>query len=474
MKLQYFALLIAIFFTSDVVSSSVNRPIHLERSLRVHKQRNQKIEERGMISAATEKFKSMFTPSNIPTSMLDKWVTQQKSPKDVFIRLKLNNARTRLFEDPQFSTWVKYLTKRSDRFLGETILTTLKSKYSDDLLSQMVISAKKITSTQVIATKVQNAQLSMWRKARKPADKVFNLLQLEKTGEHVFNIPEFTMWTKYVKKLEGSNADKVIFATLSTHHADDALSSMLIAAKKIPDPEHTFSKLRTEQIQSWLRKEKSADDVFMLLQLNKADDKLFGSSEFALWSKYLDDIKDPNKEKTILATLSAHYNDKAMLKLINAAKDNPAMNGVVTTLETAQTKKWLAAGTSPDKVFKFYQLDQVGDKLLASPQLRSWVTYMQRFNAANPTKEPTTQLGTFRKVFGDEDLAQILIKAKGVDETKDIASKLLKEQIDYWLKSKQKVKNVGQWLGMTKEKPSDIEKAAYNYYHELFMKQAFV
>ncbi|OWZ12206.1 Avirulence (Avh) protein [Phytophthora megakarya] len=268
--------------------------------------------------------------------------------------------------------------------------------------------------------------------------------------------------------------DKVILGTLSSHYQDDVLSQMLIAAKKKPETKEMATTLQIEQLQTWLSKKTPADDVFALLQLNKADDKLFDSPQFALWSKYLDDLSGPNKETTMIATLSTHYADEAMIKLINAAKDNPAMKGMATKLEGAQHKKWIAAGTSPVDVFKFYQLDRAGDSLFTSPQFDTWVTYLKRFNAANPKKEPTSQFGTFRKVYGDEDLAKILIKAQGVDKTKDIATKLQEEQIIYWLKSKQKVRDVQKWLGVDKNTASALETAAYKKYEGIYLDQPLV
>ncbi|OWY90964.1 RxLR effector protein [Phytophthora megakarya] len=121
---------------------------------------------------------------------------------------------------------------------------------------------------------------------------------------------------------------------------------------------------------------------------------------------------------------------------------------------------------SPVDVFKFYQLDKAGDSLLSSPQLNTWISYMNKFNSANPSMEKATQLGIFTQVYGNERLAQILIKAQNVDSTKTAAVKFQKMQINYWLKSKQKATDIMTWLGMTKENPSAIEKLAFKYYNE--------
>ncbi|OWZ05107.1 RxLR effector protein [Phytophthora megakarya] len=192
-----------------------------------------------------------------------------------------------------------------------TMLSTLPIHYKEDVLILLLISAMKIPSTPDLAIKLQAEQLRVKYKNGESSGDVFNLLQLNKAGNKNFYSSEFPVWSKYVRR----------------------------GRQKISSTENSATQLQAEQLQIWLRKRKSGDDVFALLQLNKVDDKLFGIPEMALWSKYIDDLEISNKEPSMLSIFKTHNSEEAMIKLVNSPKVPLGMKTTVTGVAAGKMKE---------------------------------------------------------------------------------------------------------------------------------------
>ncbi|OWZ19826.1 Avirulence (Avh) protein [Phytophthora megakarya] len=336
------------------------------------------------------------------------------------------------------------------------MLATLSTHYKEDALTQLLIAARKNPSTEDLVITLQAEQLRIKYNNRESYGDVFNLLKLNKAGNQLFDNPDFPVWMKYVRR----GRVETIFPILSTYYTDDVLAQLFIAAKKISGTENIATKLQAEQLQIWLRKQKSADDVFTLLQLNKVDNKLFDTPEFALWSKYIDDLKISNKESAMLSILKTHYSEEAMIKLVHSRKAPLGMKSTVMGVDGGKMQEWLKAGTFPDDVFKAYELNKAGDDLLISPQLDRWASYVSKFNYENPSKK-TAMVDTLTHYYGDENLAQMLIAAKGVVKTESIATDLQIMQLKYWLRMKEDPQLVYNWMGIADRGPDDVERKLF-------------
>ncbi|OWZ17527.1 Avirulence (Avh) protein [Phytophthora megakarya] len=405
-----------------------------------------------MIIAAKQAPETKTMATGLQNEQIRLWQADKKSADDVFNLLQLNKVDDNLLANSEFAVWINYLDGLKLPTKDWIIWSTISSHYTDDVLSRMLIAAKDGPDTKIMATKLQADQVANWLSQHLPADDVFTLLQLNKATGNQLDIREFMLWSKYLDDLEIPNKEATMVSTMSAHYKDDVVSQMLIAAKKTANTENIATKLQAEQLRVWLSKKKSADDVFKLLQLNKADDTLFDSSEFTLWSKYLDDldVKFPSKELTMVSTISTYYSDETAAKLVIYGKNKAGLENLATSLESTQTNKWLEGGISPENVFRFYQLDKAGDSLLASPQLNTWVTYMNKFNSENPSVKKTTVFGTFTQIYGDERLAKILIAAEGVEKTKKLATDFQMAQIKYWLRNNQSPENVFRFYQLDK------------------------
>ncbi|KAG3109272.1 hypothetical protein PI125_g11065 [Phytophthora idaei] len=316
----------------------------------------------------------------------------------------------------------------------EPTISTLKTYYGDEALSQVINAAQKNPSTQTLATELQTRQLQYWLNDRRAPADVLKLLGLTKTGDNLFDNPQFVTWLIYVADYNSKNSRKAIprISILTSNYGDDALSKMVVEAKKTSSTATIAAKLQAEQIQHWLDIQKSPGDVFKFLALNKAGDKLLDNPQFSAWVKYVDDLNKANidEKTTLMSVLATHYNSEGLVNILKAATNVPASSKVVKRLKTEQ--KWLTKDTL-DELFKRLKLDKAGNDVLINPQLKTWISYMKEYNMANP-KYQTTLIGTLVKNYGDENLAKILEAATKVKSMASTAKILQNEQFQLWMK----------------------------------------
>ncbi|OWY95875.1 Avirulence (Avh) protein, partial [Phytophthora megakarya] len=193
-----------------------------------------------------------------------------------------------------------------------------------------------------------------------------------------------------------------------------------------------------EQLQKWLNNDKSADAVFTRLHLHQAGKRLFSNPQFATWLQYADDLsaKHPTKDIPAIGTLSRQYDDKTLYKMIKVAKMAPTTKELATKLQAEQLQHWVSTRKSADDVFRLFKLDKAGRTIFSNPEFVTWTKYVDDLNAKHP-EEPTSMVPTLTKYFNDDDTVFKMIEtAKGVEETKNIATKVETEWLVSWLQSR--------------------------------------
>ncbi|KAL3659165.1 hypothetical protein V7S43_015744 [Phytophthora oleae] len=183
------------------------------------------------------------------------------------------------------------MTKSHPNNPEAAMLTTLMSKYSDDVLTQMIVKAKSATDTKEIATKMQTEQLRLWAKQEKSSDDVFNFFKLNKvdakTLDDLVGNPQYSTWAQYVDDISGKKPNKaksMVAKTLTTYYTDQGLYSMLGAAKKVESTKSLATDLQKAQIANWFANKADPKDVFRYVGA-KGD-----SVERGVWRTYRDNF----------------------------------------------------------------------------------------------------------------------------------------------------------------------------------------
>ncbi|KAG1694186.1 hypothetical protein DVH05_021842 [Phytophthora capsici] len=192
----------------------------------------------------------------------------------------------------------------------------------------------------------------------------------------------------------------------------------------------------TDELDDLLNAGKSADDVFKLLSLDKADD-LLGNSKLHEWIAYMKAFnqKTPSERTSVIATLTAHYGDDGVAKMVEAAKHVRTTSALAKRVQAEQTQRWLVDGKTPTQVFQLLKLDEAGTDLFTQPQIVTWAKYFEDFHKVKPNKEAT--LFTFLQPrYTEATLAHMLIAAEKVPATKSIATRVQAELTSLWLTNK--------------------------------------
>ncbi|OWY99100.1 Avirulence (Avh) protein [Phytophthora megakarya] len=202
-----------------------------------------------------------------------------------------------------------------------------------------------------------------------------------------------------------------------------------------PDEERGIT-VPTDELANLLKKGESADAVFKLMTLDKVGDDLLNSPQLTTWITYMMDYNamyPKNKQISLISILRKNYPDEDLIRIIETAKKVPSTEGMASNLQLELTQKWLTKGISPGVIFKAMALDKVGDDLLNSPKLTTWITYMKDYNAKYPKNRPISLFSTLMKNYPDDDLVRIMEKARKVSSTKAMAERFQLELVHKWL-----------------------------------------
>ncbi|OWY95370.1 Avirulence (Avh) protein [Phytophthora megakarya] len=225
-----------------------------------------------IIEAAKNEPSTRDLATKLKTELMEHWVKIGKDPDDVFHLFKLEKTGDKLFSNPEFNAWVKYGDDFNAKHVEEpaSITPTLMNYYSEGILFKMAQAAKKETETKDIATKL----------GFKPGYGTETNTLLES--------PLFNTWAKYLDDFKEKYPDKkttLIEAFIKTF-GDAGVTAMLHAAKTRFDTNDIAKKLESDLLRMWLSSEKSADDLFTTLHLDKIGYDFSDNPLFKTWMSY--------------------------------------------------------------------------------------------------------------------------------------------------------------------------------------------
>ncbi|OWZ02301.1 RxLR effector protein, partial [Phytophthora megakarya] len=202
-----------------------------------------------------------------------------------------------------------------------------------------------------------------------------------------------------------------------------------VQAEKSSSATEIVKGLQKAQLQRWLNRDISPENLFRMLQLDDKQGGVLNNSLLPVWMKFLDafNIKNPTKKTTLFDTLKQFFSDDQLEKIFIAAQRNPSTNKMGADLFRAlhgqkltdsdlndlarsndvlatkfvrtslpkktkedrifeketevltaklpgkkQIQVWLKNEHSSDDVFDLLKLGPVGDSILTSPNFKIW------------------------------------------------------------------------------------------------------
>ncbi|KAG2883764.1 hypothetical protein PC129_g5862 [Phytophthora cactorum] len=401
-------------------------------------------EERGFglksipgLQKLTSQFKTKITPGTLLN-----WANKEMSPDYVFLKLKLDKDGKQLFDNPDINVWAAYANAVVKSNPEEAMLTTLKARYSDDVLAKMFDAGKKVTQSNSVATKLQTQQMENWMAAKNKPNDVFKILLLDKN-------------------------QVTLVATLTAHYKDRGVLGIIEAAKKVPNTATAAKRLEADQIQLWLKNGRTPGELLTLLSLDKAGDQLLASPRFQTWSKFISyyNKENPGDATTVMEKLTYHIGDEEIMRILEAARKVPSTEKAATKLQTEQFKTWLNADKIPGDVFKLLQLNKAGDDLLANPQFKYWGKYVEDLNLKPVNNgRQVSIIDALRDNFADDVLVKMILAGMKVPATKNMAQRMEIELFKGWIVNGKTPDVIFMYLNLHKAEESVFQSPLWSMY----------
>ncbi|KAG7389266.1 hypothetical protein PHYPSEUDO_010824 [Phytophthora pseudosyringae] len=319
-----------------------------------------------IIEAAKQMPSTATIAKRLQSEQLQHWLSQGKSPDNVFRVLKLDAAGTEVFAQPQVVTWAKYVDDFNQANPDEkvTLFSTFAARFGDETLVQMLIAAKKVSSTEKIAEQVQAVQTKLWLSTGKAPIDVFELLQLNREGHDIFNSPLFNAWVRYTDDFRKINygTQLTTIETLNNFYNDEILTKMIILAGQSSSTATMARRLETEQLRNWYIQGSSPKDVFKALNLYSSRLKVFENPLYNVWSKYAAYLgaTEPSYKVSLATILTDVYGEGNLLKVLRTGTLEPSTKKMATELQDELLNIWLRADRDLAEIYHILRVDKTG------------------------------------------------------------------------------------------------------------------
>ncbi|OWZ02146.1 RxLR effector protein [Phytophthora megakarya] len=246
--------------------------------------------------------------------------------------------------------------------------------------------------------------------------------------------------TNQIDKINSKKVRVTLIGTLTSRYGDDALAMALLSARHKADStfKGEIDLLRKQQLARWMKDDNSAGDVFKLLKMDKEVSsrgyKMIRDEKFKILENYVKFVNTQNPGKaSLLGGLTAGLGGEEKLwSFLQIAKAHSSTKEKAQSLETSLITKWTGEGQLPTNVFQWLNLYYV-DNAFSADNLNRFSKYVDDFNQKRPNEK--SLLDIYTNSMKDTLVAEKLIQAMKIPATKDVATKLQKQQLEGWINS---------------------------------------
>ncbi|EEY67551.1 secreted RxLR effector, putative [Phytophthora infestans T30-4] len=349
--------------------------------------------------------------SNANTKMTS---NNQQATDKLFKKLKVGKVEQNIFESSQFKQWAASVAKsyKKNAEAGDfAMVSTLSSRYGDDVLASMVITAKSSqTIDPSLENKLMSSLLTKWQTEARTTDDVFKLLKLDIDEVNLLKSPVLSTWISYGHRVGGKSPSG-----------------------------------------------KTATDASNILKLKEEGASLLKNPTLPIWISYVYSLKQ-NPYELLLLKFKAHHTDASVARVIASAKSDQNSIIIVQNMQRTQIESWLKAGKSDEELFKLLELNKAGDQVLEDPLWRTWVAYLKNLKGDADNR----MYSVLKTQLGEEQLTKIITRAKTVGRTKATATKL---ELQVWGASGRSADDVFDLLKLDVKKSDVVESVAFKTWY---------
>ncbi|CAI5721608.1 unnamed protein product [Hyaloperonospora brassicae] len=192
------------------------------------------------------------------------------------------------------------------------------------------------------------------------------------------------------------------------------------------------------------------------------------------WVSYFKYARRRKKRVAIVSTLAERFGDRALASKIIALKGAKikALKRLAASAQATQVHIWTKQRKSAEDVFRFLNLDKVAERKTAGTTIKEdvaslfdnaefgiWTDYVRGLYEPDDQKAEAIMIETLTTFYGDGRLAKMLSRAKRIDETENLATRLLEAQLKNWLNRDVTPKQVHVWMRVRRQTMDEQEIA---------------
>ncbi|POM62673.1 Avirulence protein (Avh) [Phytophthora palmivora] len=287
--------------------------------------------------------------------------------------------------------------------------------YDDERAMQIPGNSKlaKLLSSKGPTISVKD-KLNAWNWIRKKdsVDTVFKRLQLDSGIDKVLSNPKIMAWVTYMDLFNKKYPDKkVTMVGLLTKTYGNLRVARMLQLMRNAKTKGLVGRLMDEQLNAWKDAKKSSDEIFSLLDLDKAGYHLFRSPQLNSWYNYVVMLNKNDPEAEMVNILAGWYGHDGLAKIFILAEPPlvKRMRQIEVKLQTAMERQWLNQNKSPEDVFKLLKLDDEVGKVLTTPTFKTWLGYLDYFNFKKPATVDAISVSTNVKITNAVNLPHSLM-----------------------------------------------------------------
>ncbi|OWZ19972.1 hypothetical protein PHMEG_0005691 [Phytophthora megakarya] len=394
------------------------------------------------------------------------------------MRMHLHLDGISFYANPQFPQWVRYADTLSAKFPEMSAISILTRRYGDDLLYDIIQTAKRSPHSKNIAMELETKQMQHWLTTAKDPDEVSRLYKLNWVGKNILREPGFITWVKYVDDLKIKHPEEQLWmsSTLTKYFTDEVLLEITKRAKLSKESKKIAIKVENDWLREGIQKHKTPDQVLLDLGFGHTTEHLIDqflakNSLLTLWFKYMNIFNKwyPEEKTTMMETFTKRFGDYGMAKTLHNSKTQnwgtfgEKVEKLLPRLESAQLKMWLDSDKTTDDVFKLLKLDDevhfytFQDKAL----LTTWVSYINAFITKNPGQKKEL-FSALKLRFKDRPLNEILNVAKHFPSIGGTATTIQAGKIQKYFANNVSPKRVFELLGLSKERNYILDSPVFH------------
>ncbi|KAE8974644.1 hypothetical protein PR003_g27722 [Phytophthora rubi] len=207
------------------------------------------------------------------------------------------------------------------RYPNEVIVAKLSDRYGDVALAKMIAAAAKFDGTEKLATDLRAAQFLHWKSQGATPKEIGGMLQ-------------------------------------ATVNSNDALKKVLVDYETF----YGKTKVTSGYDPTWVTTDKSVDEVYKILRLDEAGDKLFDSPDLIRWASFVYKVVNKKDAGYLMFTkLIDQHGDVALAKMIASATKVDSTEKLATGLRTELFRVWWLRGASPKEIDSLLQVTANSD-----------------------------------------------------------------------------------------------------------------